>query len=65
MGITVRVDRELCQGHGQCVESAPEVFDIRDDGYAHVLQTAGTPEQLQRVKEAMSRCPMDAITVDE
>jgi len=65
VNITVRVDRDMCQGHAQCVEAAAEVFDIRDDGFAYVLQTIETPKLLERVKDAMSRCPENAITIDE
>jgi ferredoxin len=56
------VDFDLCQGHGQCVESAPEVFEVRDDGFAYVLRDADTPELQAKVREAASRCPVDAIT---
>lgn len=57
----VEVDRELCQGHGQCQESAPEVFEVRDDGFAYVLRDADTPELIAKTQEASSRCPVDAV----
>lgn len=34
----VLVDLDLCLGHAPCEDAAPEVLDVRDDGYAHVLQ---------------------------
>ena len=27
------VDFDLCQSHGLCTEAAPELFEIRDDGF--------------------------------
>jgi len=62
----VVVDRELCQGHGQCENSAPEVFEVRDDGLAYVLRDPDTPDLVERTKDGAFRCPVDAITlVDE
>ncbi len=59
------VDVGLCQGHGQCQEAAPEVFEVRDDGLAHVLVDEVTDAALVvRVEEAVRRCPTDAIAVE-
>ena len=33
----VVVDLSICDLHGLCVEAAPEVFEIGDDGALHVL----------------------------
>ena len=33
----VVVDFSICDLHGLCVEAAPEVFQIGDDGALHVL----------------------------
>lgn len=61
----VSVDVTLCQGHGQCQEAAPEVFEVRDDGLAHVLVDEVTDAGLvAKVEEAVRRCPADAIVVD-
>jgi ferredoxin len=57
----VVVDRELCQGHGQCEQNAPEVFEVRDDGFAYVLRDPDSPELLEKTRDASSRCPVDAI----
>jgi ferredoxin len=62
----VVVDRELCQGHGQCEHSAPEVFEVRDDGIAYVLRDPDGPELFEKTLDASRRCPADAIAfVDE
>ncbi len=40
----------------------PEVFDLDDDDYLHVLQDEVTPpENEQQVKEAVRQCPRQAI----
>lgn len=61
----VGVDQTLCQGHGQCVDCAPEIFELRDDGLAYILRQPSTPEQVARVREAVTRCPTDAVQVSE
>lgn len=61
----VSVDQGLCQGHGQCVESAPEVFEVRDDGFAHVLREIDSAQVEGKVREAAGRCPVEAIVIDE
>ena len=61
----VRVDLNACDLHGLCVEAAPEVFEIGDDGVLHVL--IETPEQSLRAKvdKAVRECPTGAISIAE
>ncbi len=61
----VIVDMSLCDLHGLCVEAAPEVFEISDDGALIVL--TATPEQALRAKveKAVRECPTGAITIQE
>ena len=33
----VIVDPDRCEGHARCVELAPEVFALDDDGYSKVI----------------------------
>lgn len=57
------VDHQLCQGHGQCEQEAPEIFEVRDDGLAYVLRDFESAD-LAKVQSAASRCPVDAITIE-
>ena len=59
----VSIDLTLCQGHGQCQESAPEVFEIRDDGYAYLLIEEIPESEYENVRDAAARCPVEAITL--
>ncbi len=58
----IEVDEGRCVGAGNCVLTAPEVFDQRDeDGIAVVLdRTAGRQDDVRR---AVDLCPAAAITV--
>ncbi|MFC4149653.1 ferredoxin [Micromonospora mangrovi] len=60
----VRVDRDRCCGAGNCVLTAPEVFDQGDDGLVLLRFTAPPPQTLEGVRRAADLCPAGAITVD-
>jgi ferredoxin len=60
----VIVDLTACDLHGLCVETAPEVFEIADDGALRVLNET-PPEGLRdRVQKAARECPTGAITIE-
>ncbi|GFH34812.1 ferredoxin [Streptomyces pacificus] len=58
----VHLDASKCVTSGQCVLTAPEVFDQREeDGVGMVLTDTPAPELLDRVREAAAGCPAAAI----
>ena len=63
----VRVDRELCQGHGVCVGEAPEVFRVvdRPGSYAQVEILQEEPAEALRaqVEAAVRYCPNRALSL--
>jgi len=59
--MTPQVDRDLCIGCGLCAEIAPEVFELQDDGYAHVVNEDPDPSLVPKIQEAIDECPVDAI----
>ena len=59
--IRIEVDRELCIGSGDCVDSAPDVFQLDDEGKAAVVDPDGAP--VDDVVEAARNCPVTAILV--
>jgi ferredoxin len=65
----IRVDLELCQGHGLCQEEAPEVFRVvdRPGDYGHVeLILERPPEELrEKVLAAARFCPNRVISVED
>jgi ferredoxin len=44
---------------------APEVFEVRDDGYLYVLNENPGPELMDKVRMATNNCPTGAITLVE
>ena len=61
----IEVDFGLCESNGVCMGIIPEVFDLDDEDYLHVLQDEVTPENEQQVKEAVRQCPRQAISIRE
>ena len=62
-GIRIEVDRELCFGFGDCVDTAPRVFALDEDGKATVIDPDGA--SLERIAEASQNCPVDAIIITD
>ena len=57
--ITVNKNRGI--GSEDCVETAPAVFQLDDDGKSDVANPAGAPEAT--ILAAARACPVKAITV--
>jgi ferredoxin len=62
--LRVAVDRDACCGSGNCVRTAPEVFDQDYIDGLVVLRQAQPPEaQHDAVRRAAHNCPAGAIEV--
>jgi len=59
--VRIEVDRQLCYGFGDCVDSLPEVFALDDEDTATVIDPDAAP--LDDILEAAQNCPVDAIIV--
>jgi ferredoxin len=58
----VRINPELCQGHGRCYDLAPGLFGADDEGYGQVLGDGSVPPEAQHdVDLAALNCPEQAI----
>lgn len=59
------IDESLCIGDGICADICPEVFEMREDNLAHVINESPEPELHDRVREGADACPTSAISVHE
>ncbi len=58
----VRIDPELCTGHGRCYSLAPSVFADDEAGFGYVTATGDlTDDELGAAKLAVRNCPERAI----
>ncbi len=60
--LTVRIDRLICVGFGDCIELDPTPFEFDDEGIAIFRNGAATVDE-SAVVEACRSCPVDALTV--
>ena len=61
--IIVEVDRALCFGFGDCVDTLPDVFELDEENKAVVID----PDlaEIEDIVEASQNCPVDAIIVTD
>ncbi len=59
----IEVDFDRCQSNAICMQIAPSVFEVREDGYLYVL--IETPEESLKplVEKAAASCPTKAIKI--
>jgi ferredoxin len=62
MDLEIKIDRRRCMGSGQCVHWAPGVFAQDDHALSVVVDRRGEPEE--RIVTAVTRCPVEAITLE-
>lgn len=61
-GVRVRVDADLCQGHGQCMAEAPEIFHFDENTrQLTLLKPEVPPELVESARRAQRYCPSHAI----
>lgn len=63
--ITIKVDRSVCQGYGNCVLADPATFDLDDDGLVTLKLDQVDPSEADAVRRAAYDCPTDAIKIEE
>jgi ferredoxin len=65
--VRIKVDANLCTGHGRCYTVAPELLSYDDEGYVTIRGTAieVPPDQADAAREAMNSCPEGAITLED
>ena len=63
----VEVDQDLCIGDEVCAATQPDIFEMGEDGMAHVKDGMEEVDgaDVDMAREAEAACPVDAITVSE
>ena len=63
--IVIEVDPTRCDGFGNCVAAAPDIFDLDDEGKVRLKQTQVDATRLDAVRRAAYDCPVTAIAYRE
>ncbi len=61
-GLTIRIERDLCVGFGDCVSEAPNAFQLDDNDQAAFADDPAAVDRKKLIK-ACDLCPVDALTV--
>jgi ferredoxin len=59
----VSVDNDSCEANAVCVGIIPEVFDLDDEDNLHLLSDEVTPENEDRIRQAVASCPKAALKI--
>ena len=62
--LRIHVDTQKCVGAGQCVLSAPDLFDQDDDGIVILIEATPGEGRHAAAHKAARLCPALAIRVD-
>lgn len=60
MSLKVEIDWNVCSGTSNCMEEAPDVYEVNDRGLALVRPGAHSDEE---ILAGARSCPVDAIKV--
>jgi ferredoxin len=61
----IKVDEDLCTGHGRCYALAPDVYAPDDRGHCLILAEEVPPELEAAARAGEANCPERAITIEE
>ena len=59
--LRIRIDATLCVSFGDCVDAAPDAFELDDEGIVRFRDPARVPRQ--DLVAACDVCPVDALSV--
>jgi ferredoxin len=63
--VKLRVDIDMCTGHGRCYALAPDVFGADEFGHCEILVHDVEGAQLEQAIVGVQNCPEHAITFED
>lgn len=63
--LRVIVDRAKCRGYGNCLDAAPDAFDLDDDDIAVPLRASFPASDRAALERAVDRCPAHALSLED
>jgi ferredoxin len=63
--LKITVDLGLCQGYANCINVAPDIFDLNDDDQVMLLRTDFEAADQPRIEDAVQGCPVSALRITD
>jgi ferredoxin len=63
--VKVRVDTDLCVGHGRCYALAPDVFGADDYGHCEIVVESPEGALVDQARLGVENCPERAISIED
>lgn len=61
----IEIDIDMCVGHGVCENIRSDLFEVRDDGIAHLLTEELSEADRRDIEDAVNQCPAYALRLEE
>jgi ferredoxin len=61
----VVADLSRCQGYANCLDAAPEVYDLGDNDQVVIKLEEPGADQVEAARRGAALCPVQAITIVE
>ena len=61
----IKIDQDKCLRCGMCTGIAMDIFEFDDEGNIKVNEEMINEDNIEEVKDAMSSCPVGAISKEE
>ena len=58
-------DESMCASTGMCEAIAPDLFEVREDGWLYVLDHSPGEGRRADVGAAVAACPTGALSIEE
>jgi ferredoxin len=59
----IRVDPDLCEGYGVCMQLKPEWFHLGEDVPVQVTVARLDPQERRALQDVVEHCPRNAIKI--
>lgn len=65
MTIRIRIEPTRCEGFGNCINAAPDIFELDADGRVCLRKETVGDDRIDVVRRAVYDCPVNVISYTE
>jgi ferredoxin len=60
--IRIKIEPTRCEGFGNCVNAAPDIFELDADGRVRLKKETVADDRMDVVRRAVYDCPVNVIS---